>query len=259
MLYELKKKDYFLLQPMLASGFQFPEAAAVINSINSGWIVTDDPGHPISALLWVEGLSGFFLLGDETNTSFLHALDHFIDHHLTVSWFEVAGMHEGWNGVIEQYFSWRNVNKSTQLIYKWQEQAPEQGLNKDENKSTHDTHADGVTEVAKSVDFPVQVERLTADWLGSDRVKNLNFAESELCRFWGSLDQFLQHGIAYCSLRGDTIASICYSGFVADGTHTLGVKTLEPFRQQGLAYWAAKACIQELRDRGCRHLGLLVS
>lgn len=37
---------------------------------------------------------------------------------------------------------------------------------------------------------------------------------------------------------------------MAGRTHTLGVKTLEPFRQQGLAFGTAKACIQEMRDRG---------
>jgi len=147
MLYELEKRVYFLLQPMLSSGFQFPEAAAVIDSINSGWIVTDNPENPISALLWAEGLSGFFLLGDETNTSFLNALDHFIDHRLTVNWFEVAGMHEGWNVAIERHFSRRNVNKSTQFIYKWQEQAFAQGLDEDENKSAHVTRT-GAAEFA---------------------------------------------------------------------------------------------------------------
>lgn len=34
MLYELEKKDYSLLEPMLISGFQFPEVSAVIDSIN---------------------------------------------------------------------------------------------------------------------------------------------------------------------------------------------------------------------------------
>ncbi|KWX79466.1 hypothetical protein AMQ84_07045 [Paenibacillus riograndensis] len=63
MLYELEKKDYSLLEPMLISGFQFPEVSAVIDSINSGWIVTNDPKQPASALMWAEGLGGFFLLG----------------------------------------------------------------------------------------------------------------------------------------------------------------------------------------------------
>ncbi|MFF2157197.1 GNAT family N-acetyltransferase [Paenibacillus chitinolyticus] len=236
MLYELERKNYWLLEPMLAGGFQFPEVSAVIDSINSGWVVTNDPKHPASALLWAEGLGGFFLLGDETNKSFLHALDYFIDYRLVDSWFEVAGMHEGWNNVIEQHFARRKVNKSTQLIYKWHTQ----------DQIDNDVRAAGAP---KTSDSPVQIEQLTAESLSSGLMKNLDFVESELLGFWGSLNQFMQHGVAYCALQEDRIVSICYSGFVARSTHTLGVKTLEPYRQQGLAYWTAKACIQGLRDK----------
>jgi len=40
----------------------------------------------------------------------------------------------------------------------------------------------------RTVDTPVEVERLTADWLVSGRMKNLDFVESELRGFWGSLE-----------------------------------------------------------------------
>ncbi|QHT61016.1 GNAT family N-acetyltransferase [Paenibacillus lycopersici] len=233
MLYELETKDYALLEPLLTSGFQFPEVIAVADLINSGWIVTDDPAHPVSALLWAEGLGGFFLLGDETNVSFLHGLDRFVHRHLDNGLFEVAGMHEGWNAVIERRYARKRMMKSTQLIYKWYEQSRQEGIH---------AQADGPAD-------SVQVVRLTAALLGSVRMKDLEFVESELLGFWGSLHQFMAHGVAYCAMQEERIVSICYSGFAAGNTHTLGVKTLEPFRKQGLSYSTAKACIEELRSR----------
>ncbi|MFE4570876.1 GNAT family protein [Paenibacillus chitinolyticus] len=125
MIYELKKSEYHRLKPILLSGFQFPEIYAVVNLVNSGWIVADDPVNPTSAFVWAEGLKGFFLIGCENNISFLEDLNHFIDHELNerlqrdVNWVEVAGMHQGWDDVIKQSYHCRNVKQSIQLIYKW--------------------------------------------------------------------------------------------------------------------------------------------
>jgi len=235
MIYELGKNDYKLVKPMLEHGFQFPEAAAVVELNNVGKIFVDDLRSPKSALLWAQGLEGFFLLGDESNVEFVKELGRFIDTGLSQSlqsekleWFEVAGMHRKWDKQIEQLFHDRDVEISTQFVYKYP-------VNSDSAK--HDIELDSLSDY--------QFIKVDSSFLTSPEIENMDFLIKELLSFWESMEKFLSSGIAYCVVHGHFIVSVCYSGFVSGTTHTIGVLTMEAYRKKGLAYRAACLCMKE--------------
>ena len=75
MIYELKQPS----SNVLAIDCPFPEALAVIESNNPGWVFADDPNTPRTALVWAQGIEGFYLVGDTDSTVFLEYLNDYID------------------------------------------------------------------------------------------------------------------------------------------------------------------------------------
>lgn len=74
----------------------------------------------------------------------------------------------------------------------------------------------------------------------------------ELEATWGSKVSFLQHGLGFCLLSQDELASACYAVFVAGGRAEVSVFTAEVFRRQGLATRVSAAFIDS-----CLELGLV--
>ena len=119
MIYELEPPG----SRILAIDCSFPEALAVIEGSNPGWIFADDPNNPRTALVWARGIEGFYLAGDTDSTAFLDHLDDYVDRvlkprlrDLGVTWFEISGG-KSWNPVIENTFAKRNLESSQQWVY----------------------------------------------------------------------------------------------------------------------------------------------
>jgi len=70
--------------------------------------------------------------------------------------------------------------------------------------------------------------------------------------FWSSQDEFLSRSFGYCTLVGDSIASVVHAIGIGSGEANIGVFTVPEFRRQG---HAARACTAYI-DR-CRMLGLV--
>lgn len=68
--------------------------------------------------------------------------------------------------------------------------------------------------------------------------------------FWGSVDQFLAHGLGYAVLKGDEVVSRCHTVLAGAGHMEISVETAEPYRRQGLATLAACAFIEHCLDHG---------
>ncbi|CAG7616342.1 GNAT family N-acetyltransferase [Paenibacillus allorhizosphaerae] len=67
---------------------------------------------------------------------------------------------------------------------------------------------------------------------------------------WPSKERFLEKGIGYCIVEGNTIASWCLSLFVDSKHHELGLMTDEAYRRKGYAKAAASACARRCLDDG---------
>jgi len=67
---------------------------------------------------------------------------------------------------------------------------------------------------------------------------------------WISPAYFLEHGIGFYLLDGDTVASKCHSVFIGAGMIEIGVNTAEAYRRRGLATITASALIEHGLERG---------
>ncbi|TDF92764.1 GNAT family N-acetyltransferase [Paenibacillus piri] len=67
---------------------------------------------------------------------------------------------------------------------------------------------------------------------------------------WPSVERFLEHGIGYCIVEKNTIASWCLSLFADSKHHEFGLITDEAYRGKGYAKTAASACVRHCLDDG---------
>jgi hypothetical protein len=221
---------------VLAIHCPFPEPLAVIEGNNPGWVFVDDLNTPRSALVWAQGIMGFYLVGDANSAVFLKELDVFTDqvlrprlHHLGVTYFEISGI-ENWNAVIENIFWKRNLDNSQQCVYTI--------------KSSGDRF---VTQRKVVGDY--RLLRVDQHLLVDLSVGNREFLFSKLIRFWGSVSKFLNTGLAYVLVDGKEIVSLCCSGFVAGNVHAIDIETEVSHRRKGYAEAVARAFVSECVEK----------
>ncbi len=228
MIEELGKESYYKLNDLIKSN-KFPEVGSVVLRNNPGWVFVDDTDNPKSALIFAKGMGGLYLLGDHTNVQFKNELISFIESvvyarltSLDISWIEISGMSEEWNGIIEEIFHDKDLGKDKQLVYKLKK-----------HRSVNEENIDNV----------MQVDENTFDL----EISNLDFLRDEIQQFWGRIENFLSKGICRCYLLEKEIVSSCYSGLVKDNIHTIGIETLENHRRRGYGFEIAKAFIDECK------------
>jgi GNAT superfamily N-acetyltransferase len=221
---------------LLALDCPFPEAQAVIQGNNPGWVFVDDPDAPRTALVWAQGIEGFYLAGDVDNAGFLEALNDHVDQvleprlrNLGVTWFEVSGG-RNWDPVIERAFEKRNLESSTQWVYT---------LPPMERRAARKPEA-----VAGR-----RVLRLDRQRLVDLPAGNEEFLHARLALFWGTVDAFLKAGLGYALVCGQEIASLCCSAFVSGNIHALHIETREAYRRKGYAQAVAEAYIAACVER----------
>jgi hypothetical protein len=232
MVHELKRPS----SSILAIDCPFPEALAIIEGNNPGWVFVDDLNAPRAALVWAQGIKGFYLVGDANSTAFLQELDVYTDqvleprlHDLGVAWFEISG-DENWNPVIENVFEKRNLESSQQWVYT---------LKPSKHTSVTQLKAVGDSKLLR-VDRHLLVDLSAV---------NKEFLFSKLVQFWGSVDTFLNTGLGYVVVDGEEIASLCCSGFVAGKIHVIDVETEASHRRKGYAETAARAFVTECIEK----------
>jgi len=232
MIHELKQPS----SSVLAIDCLFPEALAIIEGNNPGWVFVDDLNTPRAALVWARGIEGFYLVGDANSAIFLEELNVHTEqvlkprlHDLGVAWFEISG-DESWNPVIEKVFQTRNLESSQQWVYTLKP-------TKHESVMQHKAVGD------------CKLQRVDPHLLVDLSVGNKEFLFSKLTQFWGSVDAFLNTGLGYVLADGEEIASLCCSGFVAGNIHGIDIETKVTHRRKGYAEIVAQAFIEECIER----------
>lgn len=220
----------------LAIDCPFPEARTVIEGSNPGWVFVDDLNTPGAALVWAQGIRGFYLVGDADSTVFLDELDAYAEkvleprlHSLGVAWFEISG-DKDWNAVIEDVFQKRNLESSQQRVFRLKPRGHQP-----------------VTQPKVAADCKLRkVDRqLVVDLSAA----NKEFLVTKLIQFWGSVDTFLNTGLGYLLEVGEEIASLCCSGFVAGNIHVIDIETEASHRRKGCAETVSRAFIAECIER----------
>ncbi|WP_105616319.1 GNAT family N-acetyltransferase [Vallitalea okinawensis] len=229
MIHEIHQNDYYKVKMLLEGVRNFPEVHAVIDQNNPGKIYTDNRNAPQTALVWSQGMQGFYFIGDDKNDSFLKDIKEFINQVIIrdliqkeINWFEISGANTRWDHRIEELFEERDIQYGIQLTYLW---------NKSTDEYKHQLNC-------------YDIRKVDQDILGLE-VENLDFIIKELELFWGTLSNFFKNGICYYTIEDNKIVSICYSGFKTDNTFTIGIETLKEYRKKGYAHILASHFIQD--------------
>jgi GNAT superfamily N-acetyltransferase len=238
-IYQLEKRAFRLIEPLVNSGIRFPEILSVARGNNPGWVFVDDSRSPSSALVWSKGIEGFYLVGNEHNTGFLRELNAYIDEAISprmqkrgLEWFEVCGNRSAWDPVIEAAFIERKLSRSFQCIYTLG--APRFRSN------------------LQSADVDCEVRKVDRSLLGESHLRNREFVLSKIKRFWDSEETFLDRGLGFAVVWRKEVTSLCFSAFVADFTHAIDVETLDEYRRRGFAEVAAREFVKLCRQRELR-------
>ncbi|MDP5276026.1 GNAT family N-acetyltransferase [Chengkuizengella axinellae] len=230
---ELLEKDYNKILKLLDRGIQYPEVISIIEKNNPGTIFVDEIYEPKSALVWNQGMKGFYFLGDPESKLFLEHINEFMDHFIpkflkerNISCFEGSGTTQEWDETIKKVFENKDLHSGKQRIYTW-----------DYNSNIH-----------QMKHFKYKIYSIRS--MNHQSFFNWKYYERVLVSFWGSIDQLIEKGNCYYAVDGNKIIGICYSGFVTSNTKTIGIETDEKYRKQGVGYHLALHCIRDILQEG---------
>lgn len=228
MLHELSKRDFLKIDHMIEKHTNL-EAQAVIAGNNPGWVFVDNVDDPESALVWSQGIQGFYLMGNEANLPFNSALLPFLQNDLAplmkekgYTSCEISGTHKKWDPTIKELFADHGLSSWVQRVYTYTQKVPPK---------------------PKSLPKGFRVVPVDKKLLSSP-LENSTYVVEEIEKFWHSVRVFLHDGFAYCALEKDAIASICYVSFRTSKSFALGVETFEKHRNKGLAQAVAAECVK---------------
>ena len=214
----------------------FPEPRAVLEGNSPGWVFGDDPRSPRSALVWVQGMEGFYLLGDPDNSSFLADLDQFIVGSLRslllkmgTTWCEISGG-PNWHEALEKAFAQRKLQQSRQLVFTMPLEP-------------------GVTMFQNRLLEGCAVQPVNRKFLRLPETNDEGTWKRKVLSCWGSTSAYLRQGIGYAVTREHEVLSLCFSAFVSHSTHVVDIETHPQYRRQGLARQVAEAYGHECRRR----------
>jgi len=234
MLHELSKREFLKIDHMIEKHTNL-EAQAVIAGNNPGWVFVDNVDNPDSALVWSQGIQGFYLMGNEANMPFNSALVPFLQNDLAplmkeraYKCCEISGTHKKWDPTIKELFASHGLSSWVQRVYTYTQNIP-----------------------PKPKPLPKGYRIVSVDKkLLSSPLENSAYLVEEIEKFWHSVRVFLHDGYAYCVLDKDTIASICYVSFRTTKTFAFGVETFEKYRNKGLAQAVTAECVKRaLKER----------
>jgi GNAT superfamily N-acetyltransferase len=237
-IHELDRRRFGRIRGLLEHGIRFPEVLSVVEGHSPGWVFADDPHQPATALVWVKGMQGFYLVGDERNSAFLEGLNAIIDRaivprarSLGLRWFQVNGHRQEWNEAIERVFEHRGLEHSVQFIYTL-------------DPTSH-------APLPEAPDPPgCVVRKVDRDLISGSPLGSLEFVTTRILSSWGDIEAFLSVGTGYVLAVGGELASVCFSGYVAGDTHAVSIETAALHRRRGYGEAVARAFIGECVARG---------
>lgn len=231
-MHELPAAEYHKARPL----FQAMDHHLAVNSILEGTlpakIYTDHPVHPQVALTWTK--HRFYLAGSEDNDQLNEALVRFFTETI---WPLALQAGEGmfvlyyepghWELKLDATKAQRQFYRFKELRYDWRTLLPE-GF------------------VLQFVDQPL---------LDHKHLENLDGLTEEVCSWFGSVQDFLDKCFGVCVLCGDEIVGWCLSEYNGADRCEVGIVTVEPYRQRGLATAMASALVEHALSKDISQIG----
>lgn len=229
----LNKEDYKRVLPHFERGTKHPEILSVIQGINPGIIYVDNMENSSSALIWNQGMKGYYFIGDN-NRDFVHGIysrledeikDFLIKYDLNC--FEFSANTKLWNETIQEYLGDKGLGSFTQHIYRM-------------NTSNHLSHS------KRPIDYSIHSIKDTYE--DFTLYKNYDYYLRVLVDFWGDIENLMKHGNCYYATYVNEIVGVCYCGFATDTVKTVGIEVDKGYRRKDIGFNLAVSCINEIKS-----------
>ena len=178
--------------------------------------------------------------GDTTQAGFLDEMERRFSNELIPSHmargnnvYLVYASGEGWNEVLQQLFSKRDLYHGTRQYYEIVEFTP-----------THNQLLPNGFSVQ-----PITPEFMSSELAGLDAVRD------EMCSERASVEEFLAHSFGICSVYGNEIAGWCMSEYNVGERCEIGIATAPNHQRKGNATVATRIFLAEAYRRGFTHVG----
>lgn len=254
MITELTVSEFYRIKH-LTNACRNIEVKTVASGMNPGRVYVDDILYPQAALVWVQGQSGYQLIGDFQNEVFRSELREYMETHiypalatLQISAIEIGVEDSRWEAVLEHMAGPSELNDDTQHVYL---------VNPTDERIERTAKIESAKRSSsyRMLLQPVegtQVIKIDEALMNDRRLNNLSFVTDKIKHFWINVDAFLKHGVGYVVTCEEEIVSVCLSAFVEGNTHAIDIETLEGHRKRNYAALAAQAYMNECNDRSLR-------
>lgn len=221
MITELMQRDFHKCLNLLNEQGQL-EAKSIVMGVNPGRIFVDEFVIPKSGLIWLGNNDGFIFIGDECNKRFNAEINAFIDDVILpeakkvgLNYFEVVGNHDLWNDTIERLFKHRGLGSWNQKVYT---------LGNGYKRESEPLLPEGYN-----------VQKINKSFYENNSIQNMQFLHSIIEEFWSSPERFFSNGVAYGIVFNNELVSLCFSGFVVENIHCVGIETMPEHQGKKLA------------------------
>lgn len=231
MLTHIDRNAYHLLRPLAANHHLALIIDATIAHPLPAMVWVDDPASPRAAFIWDQAYSYYFLgaqasgeigdlLRDVVFPQARAAGRRFVKLHITPG---------EWNTALSNVQSDLSLHTQDWRFYRYDASTP-----------------------PASAPLPpgYRLQPIDAALLRDPTLEHRDNLVGELWQMWRNPDDFLAIGFGAVVLHEHSLACWCTAEYLSDGKYGIGIETIEPYQQQGLATAAAAAVVREGISRG---------
>lgn len=230
---QLKKEYYYLCKKLKNSKFKSPEAYSVIEMYTPGVVFVDNITLPRIAIVYSQGMAGFYLLGEVEDKEYFNSIKNKIffiislfAKNIGLESIEISAESSEGNKRIEELFDNSSLKYEYQLV--------------------HET-CYLEKRIEETGDFEILFVTRELDL---DQFINKEFFMKEIKRFWGNIDKFYEFGQSTILVKDNMILSICYTGSIYRKRQTMGIITHGDYQGNEYAYKVGYVLIRKLRKDG---------
>ncbi len=239
MLHHLEPADYARAQSVVDALDHALLVRAVIEGTAPGWIAIDHPTAPQA--VFASGPGAHYLLGDAGNAAFNAAvrvliLEQIMPHAREAGW-DVVNLHyypNTWEDVLDPLWGDAPVVKNHQRYYRFRGQQGRVEIQPEPGR---------------------EMRRVDADLFAESGLENVEQIKDFAQGTWTCLQAYLDHGLGMCLIQDGEIISWCTTDCVIGQRCEVGIRTLAPYRRQGLGTLVALATVDACLARGLTEIG----
>lgn len=227
-MHKLQTSHYSTAQPLFAEMAEFNlSVAAVLAGTAPGEVYVDDVHTP--QVGFVISSEGHYLAGDSEHAARCQGLREIIPPHAYLIFHPVS-----WEGRLNLIWVNRAARQHSRQCLRFQSAQP---------PNFHHSIPEGF-----------QLRRIDHELLTRTDLQN-HEAIANWVGGWHSPDYFLQHGVGFCLVEGDTIVSWCLTDCVNANQCEIGITTDGRYRRRGLAAIVVSATVDVCLKNGLTHIG----